>query len=152
MARVAQADMQARKVEVNREKLLRTLVSNLEEHVCEYNEAMAGYKSLLKDKATEAFDKAEITLKEKRERTLARIDDLSEEDIEKQKDYFDIIEPVSVQMRVPKLYEKEYKAAIDMAAWDVNDTMELTHAEFTCFVRDEWDWTSDFFATTSLYK
>lgn len=43
-------------------------------------------------------------------------------------------------------------AAIDMAKWDIRETLVLTHAEFTCFVRDQWDWKSGFEAVSMLYK
>ena len=43
-------------------------------------------------------------------------------------------------------------AAIDMAKWDVRETLELTHAEFTCFVRDQWDWKSGFEAISQIYR
>ena len=53
---------------------------------------------------------------------------------------------------MPRSYEEEYDAAIDMAKWDVRTTLELTYAEFNCFVRDQWDWQSDFQVTNALYK
>ena len=61
------------------------------------------------------------------------------------------MDSISVEMRVPRCYDKEYDAAIDMAKWDVRETLELTHAEFTCFVRDQWDWTSEFTAISAMY-
>ena len=62
------------------------------------------------------------------------------------------IDGISVEMKVPRSYAKEYDAAIDMAKWDVRETLELSHAEFTCFVRDQWDWKAGFEAVSMLYK
>ena len=73
-------------------------------------------------------------------------------DIAKQQDFVTLVEDVTIQMKVPRSYAKEYEAAIDMAEWDVRETLELTHAEFTCFVRDQWDWKSGFEAVSNLYK
>ena len=55
-------------------------------------------------------------------------------------------------MRVPRCFKDEYDDAIDMAKWDVRETLVLTYAEFTCFVRDEWDWKSGFEAVSMIYK
>lgn len=152
MAAAARADQETRKVQVDRKQLIVTLESNLKKHVQNYSEAMAGYRSQLLAKINQAFDTAEQQLKAQRQKLTEKVSSFTEEDIKKQKDYMTLVDSITVEMKVPKLYANEYEAAIAMAKWDVRDTLELTHAEFTCFVRDIWDWTSDFEAVTAIYK
>ena len=138
MAAIAQQDLRKRTVEVNRLKLIETLKSNRGKHVKEYEEAKAGYKSALLEKQYE-----------KRKVEIGAIND---EDIEKQEDYVQLLAAVTIHMKVPRSFAKEYDAAIDIANWDVRETLELSHAEFTCFVRDEWDWKVEFTATSKMYQ
>ena len=152
MVAVAMQDKEKRKVEVNRVKLLSTLRANLKKHVSEYEEAMAGYKAELLGKMSQAFDKAEKQLAEQRKKLGDKVAAFTDEDIKKQNDYIVLVDTIGVEMRVPHSFAKEYEAAIDMAEWDVRETLELTHAEFTCFVRDQWDWKSEFEAVTSIYN
>lgn len=152
MAAIAQRDQEKRTVEVNREKLISILESNRTKHVADYEEAMAGYKSLLLGKIDEAFEDAKKKLDEKYNRTKEKVSGFTDEDIAKQHDHFTLIDGISVEMKVPRSYAREYDAAIDMAKWDVRETLELSHAEFTCFVRDQWDWKAGFEAVSMLYK
>lgn len=152
MANAAVRDQEKRVVEVNRERLLETLHSNKRKHVQEYQEAMQGYKSILLDKIKQEFQRAAKQLIESQKSIESKVASFTDEDISKQRDYFTIVDAISIEMKVPRSYEKEYNAAIDIASWDVNETMELTHAEFTCFVRDEWDWKQNFEAISAIYK
>jgi len=152
MAAIAQRDQEKRLVEVNRLKLVETLELNLAKHIKEYDEAMAGYKMILLSKIDEAFEDAKKQLDSRYEKTKVKVASFTDADIAKQRDHFTIIDDITVEMRVPRSYAKEYEAAIDIAKWDVNETLKLSHAEFTCFVRDQWDWKSDFEAISSTYK
>jgi hypothetical protein len=152
MAAIARMDQEKRTVEVNRLKLIETLEANRTKHVQDYEEAMAGYKAVLLSKIDEAFDDAKKQLETKYEKTKSRVAAFTDADIAKQRDSFTLIDDITVEMKVPRSYAKEYDAAIDMAKWDVRETLELTHAEFTCFVRDQWDWKSGFEAVSMLYK
>lgn len=152
MTAIAQRYQEKRTVEVNRQRLIETLESNREKHVQDYEEAMAGYKAVLLTKIDEAFGDAQKQLHVKYEKTKAKVAAFTDADIAKQRDHFTLIEDITVEMKVPRSYAKEYDAAIDMAKWDVRETLELTHAEFTCFVRDQWDWKSGFEAVSMLYK
>lgn len=151
MAIAAKRDQENRVVEVNRLELLETLRSNREKHIAEYEEAMSGYKDLLVSNIDSAFEKAKAQLDKSHAKTRQEVLEFTDEDIKKQSDYFTIVEGSSVHMKVPRSFAKEYDAAIDMATWDVRETLELTHAEFTCFVRDEWDWKSDFAEISTRY-
>ena len=152
MANVAINDQKKRLVEVARIKLVSSLLTNLENHIVDYKEAMAGYKGALYAKAQTAFVSAKEKLIAKEIKVLDEISALSDSDIVKQRDYITLIDSVSVEMKVPHSYEEEYKAAIDMFEWDVRETIELTYAEFTCFVRDQWDWKAGFEEISRLYK
>jgi len=128
------------------------LKNNLNKHISEYDEAMLGYKAELLDKINQAFNKAEQQLVDDRKRLADKVANFTDEDILKQDDYIILVKAIGVEMKVPRSYAKEYEAAIDMAEWDARETLELSHAEFTCFVRDQWDWKSDFEAVTSIYN
>lgn len=149
---MALRDQEKRTVEVNRQRLLDTLRDNKEKHVVEYEEAMAGYKAVLLEKIEQAFSDAKKQLEERYEKIKSKVEKFTDADIAKQHDAFLLVEEVAVEMKVPRSYEKDYNAAIDMAHWDVRETLELTHAEFNCFVRDQWDWKSGFEAVSMMYK
>lgn len=152
MAAVARMDQERRIVEVDRQKLIETLMANRTKHIADYEEAMAGYKTILLSKIDEAFDDAKKQLEVRYEKTRNKVVLFTDADIAKQRDSFVIIDGIVVEMKVPRSYAAEYDAAIDIAKWDVKPTLELTHAEFTCFVRDQWDWKSGFDAVSNLYK
>ena len=149
---MARADQEKRMIEVNRDELVARLKFNREKHIEDYDEAMAGYKSVLLSKIDMAFADAKKHLDKQYEKTRSRILAFTDADIEKQRDVFTLIEDITVEMKVPRSYAKDYDAAIAMAEWDVRKTLELTHAEFTCFVRDLWDWKSGFEAISMIYK
>lgn len=143
MARQAQIDMLDRKVEVNRLKLVDQLKENLEKHRIEYLEAVEGYREQALKQLGEAGEKAKHSL----ERTIVS----AKASIEKFDPRLDIsggtivlVERVVLNLPVPKDYSSEYETAIAMAEWDTRETLELTTAEFQCFVRDVWDWSSNF--------
>ena len=152
MAAAARMDLEKRNVEVDRKKLIETLELNRTKHIADYEEAMAGYKAILLAKIDEAFADAKKQLEAKYEKTKAKVAVFTDEDISKQRDSFTLIEGISVEMKVPRSYADQYDAAIDIANWDVKPTLELTHAEFTCFVRDQWEWKSGFEAVSMMYK
>ena len=151
MAGIAQQDLRARKVEVNRLKLIDTLKTNKEKHVKEYEKAKAGYKSALLTKLDAAVEDARKSIEKQYAKRKDEIGAINDEDIENQQDYVQLLAAVTITMKVPRSYAKEYDAAIDIATWDVRETLELSNAEFTCFVRDEWDWKGDFTATSKMY-
>lgn len=152
MAAIARMDQEKRTIQVNRLRLIETLEANRTKHIQDYEEAMAGYKAILLSKIDEAFADAKKQLELKYEKTKLRVSSFTDSDIAKQRDSFTLIDDITVEMKVPRSYAKEYDAAIDMAKWDVRETLELTNAEFTCFVRDQWDWKPGFEAVSMLYK
>lgn len=152
MAQMARDDIKERKVEVDRLKLVEILVANKEKHIKEYHEALEGYKSMALEKLQDGYEKAKVKLEKNLERGKASIAEFDPENPRGVSDYLTLVESISVELRVPRDFSKDYDAAIDMAKWDVRETLELTHAEFQCFVRDVWDWTSEFAQVSMMYK
>lgn len=152
MAMQAKADQQKRIIEVNRAKLVETLKSNREKHVKEYKEALEGYKTLALEKLQKGYEDAKVKLEKNLIRGRESLQEFNPDNPENTSDYLTLVDAIQITLKVPQNYSDEYDAAIDMANWDVRETLELSHAEFTCFVRDEWDWSRDFFATSSMYK
>lgn len=151
MANEAKRDMQKRNVEVSRKDLISALKENREQHIKNYEEAMLGYKNSLLQKLEEGYKKACKDLDVRYEKVKRNVQDMQDEDIAKQRDYVTLVDAVTVEMRVPRCYSEEYDAAISIAEWDVRENLELTYAEFNCFVRDQWDWKSDFENVTKMY-
>lgn len=152
MATIARQDQQSRKVEVDRIKLIEKLTENKQKHVAEYDAAIKGYKSELLDRLNKSYNEAKKTLKKNFTKIKNQVSNLSEEDIENQNDSLCFIDEIYIHMQKPKSYEKEYDVAIDMMKWDVRDTVELTYAEFTCFINDDWSWKRDFKKLHKMYS
>lgn len=151
MAIQAKQDQQKRTVVINKERLLIQLLANKEKHVKEYEEALAGYKEMASQKLREAYEDAKVALEKNLTKGLAKLDEFDPDDDEFSS-YLTLVEARHVNLPVPQNYEEEYESAIQMVQWDTRSELELTHAEFNCFVRDKWDWTSDFFSTTAIYN
>lgn len=148
----AQKDQEKRITTVNRNELLNKLCDNLKKHIKDYDEAMKGYKSVLLSKIDLAFTKARKDLEAKNIAVVDKVRGLTDEDITKQSDRFIILDTIYVDMKVPRSYADEYRAAIDLFTWEVEETVELSYAEFGCFVRDMWDWQLEFKAISAMYK
>lgn len=149
MAGRALVDQQNRIVQVKREHLLDILKANREKHCREYREAIAGYKVAAVSKLREYLAKGKAEL----ERNVQReIDQISQREVTDRSDSLILVQQMRVDLPFPRDFTSAYDAAIDMVAWDVRDVLELTHAEFQCFVRDVWDWSDDFRKTASTYR
>ena len=113
---------------------------------------MAGYKEMAIAKLQEGYEKAKVKLEDNLASGLLRLNQFDESKVASTPDYITLVDAIQVQLKVPRNSADAYDAAIDMANWDVRETLELTHEEFQCFVRDIWDWSSSFATTNSLYK
>jgi hypothetical protein len=151
MAAKALNNQMTRTVRVNRLKLLETLKDNREKHLAVFNEAMAGYKELALGKVQEAFIGLEDRLRQRKDHIVKHIQSFTAETAANFSDYFTILEQVTVNLKLPVSYVDAYDAAIDMAAFDTRDELDLSGAEFQCFCRDVWDWTYEFSAINSTY-
>lgn len=151
MAAKALSHQMSRTVRVNRVKLLEALKANRETHLAVFNEAMAGYKELALTKVREAFIGLTDRLLTRRDEIIARIETFTAETADEFFDYFVVLEQVVVNLKKPVSYVDAYDAAIDMAAFDTRDELDLSGAQFQCFCRDVWDWTYEFSATNATY-
>lgn len=151
MAQAAKRELEARKIEVNRLKLIETLEANKKTHITAYEQAKAGYRAALLAKIRESFSQAEKSLKRKYDELVRWANDLTDAEIAKVDDHLILVQSVYLEMKVPRCYSDEYDAAIDVAKWDVRENLELTYAEFQCFVRDQWDWKSGFENISAMY-
>lgn len=52
---------------------------------------------------------------------------------------------------VPEKHDDDYRRALDMLAWDLGDTYELTEVDFDQYINDEWGWARTFAANTGSY-
>lgn len=152
MANQARRDQSERLVEVEREKLVETLKQNRDKHIENYKIAITGYRVMATAKLKEGYEAAKLKLEKNLKRGIASLEEFDPENPQGASDYLVLVEGIQVSLKVPRNYSKEYDAAIDMAEWDVRKTLELTHAEFQCFVRDEWNWTNDFSTTNAMYR
>jgi hypothetical protein len=151
MAAVAQRDLENRKVQICRVKLLDVLRKNREKHVAEYENAKRGYMTGLLAKLNQATVQARKDLEKRHAELLYKFERLTEDEIAGQQDSIELVEGSRVNMPVPRCYAASYDAAIAIAEWDERPILELSYAEFTCYVRDMWDWRSDFQAVTMSY-
>lgn len=140
-----------REVKVNKEQLLAELQKNRDKHLTTYNTALANYKSQLSAKIKEEFANARRKLQTGEAEQLARVDNLTDEDILKQRDTLVIVQAVAVSMPVPRNYVSEYDKAIAMVQWDIRPELLITGAQFDCFILNQWGWTDDFRSTTMSY-
>lgn len=151
MAARALHDQEERKVQVNRLSLIETLKANRERHIANHAAALRAYKDVAAKKLSDAHGEAIKSLEKNLARNLAELEDFDPEAAHKRADYLCLVQQINVELKVPRNYSKEYDAAIAIAEWDVRDVLELSHAEFQCFVRDVWEWSDDFRASTMSY-
>lgn len=109
---------------VGKEDLLKVLIDNRAKHSKIVTEARKGYT-----------EKARAALKRKLD------------DIETGK-----IVALDFSLRPPVNYTDVYDTAILMLEMHTDDTVILEANEFRNLVQDQWDWTSDFYATNKQYS
>ncbi len=144
MAVTAARDLQARNVTVNRVKLIAQLKENLAVHTAEYEEALKNYQALVLKQIKEGYDKALSKAKVHLDVALKRASKFDPFHPELSKSSWRVMDSVYVKVAVPKSYAKMYQTAIEIAEWETGETMVLTYAEFSCYIRDEWDWKGEF--------
>ena len=151
MAHMAKQAMQEREIEVNRVRLIETLTENREKHIKAYREALAGDKAAAAAKLKEDAQAARDQLEKNVNRVAIEIETFDPERPNRFADTTVLIQQFIMTLPVPRCYASAYDAAIDIAKWDVNDTITLAYSEFNCFVRDQWEWTEDFSVTNARY-
>lgn len=111
-------------IQADRTQVLATLKTNREEHAQIVAEARVGYLK----KAQEALNAAMDELRSGKLRAL----------------YF--------SLDVPKDYTKVYDVAITMLELHTEPTVELDADQVKHLIRDEWEWSDNFYATNSTYS
>ena len=152
MAQQALHDQKNRMVEVNRIQLLATLVANKEKHIKDFHEAVEGYKESAMQKLKDGHETAKQNIEKNLARGIATIESFDSTKVKDAPNYIVFTDQIIVKLPVPQNYSDEYDAAIAVAEWDVRETLELTNAEFQCFVRDIWGWSEDFTKVSTMYK
>lgn len=110
-------------VKINKIELLTKIKENLTKHRAVFEEALEGYKK-------EVIKTLESRLEDARKgrRINLRIE---------------LVEPVD--------QTKEYQKVIKMLEMSVDNVIELSEYEFSCYVLDDWRWKDQFIASTSSY-
>ena len=147
----AKAELQARKVTVDRKRLLAQLKENREQHLQRYGEAIAGYVQQVKAKMHAEYERGMADAGKQFARVLALVDEFDPMRPELTRDTWKVTDSITVTQTVPRNYIDMYDAAITIAEWETADTLDLSYAEFQCFVRDEWDWKDEFSRVTMSY-
>ena len=150
MANRLSHDQAERKVTVDRLNLIVKLKENRNKHVSEYNEALAGYVEAANSKLDEAYDLAKKKIKANFELAKEKIKRFDKDYCKS--GYIVLLEGITVELKTPQCFSEQYDTAISMFEWEVNATVEITHAEFKCFVEDKWDWTDGFMTISAMYN
>lgn len=125
-----------KKVKIRTLELLSVVRENRETHVADYEEAMTGWRSAIRDAVADA--RAELA------DLQAGIDDAPFTEVPEGITFFHITKPTS--------HEKDYDQVIRMLAMSADEYVELEHDEFARYVMDDWHWKHEFRSTTNEYK
>lgn len=111
-----------REVRVHKQQLLSILKNNRENHIAEYQKALAGYKDAALEKISEITDDLHSKVNLLRDgRMITTLH-------------------VSFTLPAPESHEKSYDQIIKMTEMSVDDIITLTAGQFGCFVMDDWEW------------
>jgi hypothetical protein len=113
-------------ISVPAEELLRTLKSNRETHITDFNEAVAAYREQVKG-ALRA--------------RLAELDSLTEPR-----------QFLSNKLKCPESYGHVYDRVIKMLEMTDTRSVNINGKQFAEWVEDKWDWSESFAANTLSYK
>jgi len=152
MARIALQDQHDRTTHVTTAALLEKLRTNLSQHQADYEEAVGSYKQKRKHLLQEAFDAATHKLAKSRKEQLDRLDLLTQEELLEEPDTIMLCRAITLDLQVPRNYAEAYETAIQMLEWETRETVELSMAEFNCFVQDKWEWKNEFTRVMNFYK
>lgn len=108
---------------ITKDKLLKQLKTNREDHKAIYELALLGWQN----EVTNALEEAYKAAKAGDEYTT----------------WFDLEEPVS--------HVKDYDEIIDRVKWHEADQISLDIMEFNRFVRDSWEWMPNFLNNAHTY-
>lgn len=124
-------------VQVDREKLLATLKSNLAKHKKEYEEAVEGFKASRLELIKTIQAAATLAVNENTSFARKGLESAFEE---------------LKRLANPVDYSGSYEQAIMLMNWEERSTIDLTVDDFESYVRDNWNWRSAFKHLHSTYS
>ncbi len=92
--------------------------------------------------AAKQLARAEKSIKDNEAMILAKLERFDPEDPPSSQ--MVVLNQIAFHLEVPRDHTKSYDVAIQMAEWEVGETVELTQGQFQCFVMDDWDWKDEF--------
>lgn len=111
-------------VNVSKTSLVEHLNANMLKHIREYNEAVEGFKD-------EMVKVLQEELKKARKGELKKLD---------------------VRLAAPVSHENEYRDAIDMLEFSVDENIQLDADTFKAYFKDVWSWSDLFNHTVATYS
>lgn len=139
-----------REVSVNRQKLLVALKENRKKHISDYIAAVAGYKVQATKRLAALKTKIIDSVNDNFSSIQSRIERFDPDD--PLQDKVVLTSVTSFDLQVPRSHEEAYDVAIQMAEWEVSETITLTQSQFECFVLDSWDWKTSFDVLNKSYS
>lgn len=118
-----------RTINIKRSELLEALQKNLELHTEQYKEACADYEVYV-------LKSLQNLVKKAKKGVLNRADN----------------EQFRFTPSPPVSHESDYREAIEMLEYSVEDTITIDGESFKAFVKNEWKWSSAFEISSALYK
>ena len=113
-------------VKVNKDDLIRAIISNKNEHIKKYNDAIAGYKTKLIEKLYEAV---ELAIHDK-----------------------ELITTIIMPAPKPINHKSDYDLAIGMLEMSVEEIVEISDEQYRNFILDDWSWKSSFTTSSTSYS
>lgn len=129
------ADRQQKYVRISKNRLIEQLRKNRESHQEAWDKAIVGWRTAVAK-----------TLEEHASKCSALADKVRSSDKNE-----DIDLPYPDFPRRPQNHVAQYDEIIERLDFDLDEEIHLTHTDFNRYVRDNWDWKSDFIATSSAY-
>jgi hypothetical protein len=105
-----------RTVKVAKQELIARVQGNMETHRADFDAGLETYRKAVVQELEEWLDQAR---KGKRIRAYT-------------------------ELRAPEDHMEDYRQVLDMLEMSVDTEIELTHQEFSQFVRDDWGWKEQF--------
>lgn len=139
-----QRQAEGRQIEVEVSKLLATLQKHRAKHREIYYEAMESYRLVLSEwysRAEELAAKARSALSQP---------NTSKSAVDSHR--WEMLSLLQTRPVEPVSFLHEYDAILELLSWEKNELVTLSQEEFDMYVRDEWDWKTDFLINVGPYS
>ena len=151
MGHMAKRKMAERPVSIEKEKLLGQLRLNLKRHKSDYEKAVNAYQEKALEKISSLEEDVFEKVRENFEKAKSKLKGFDKDNPHLLQLNTAIVEPQFLDLPVPVNYSEAYENAITLFEWEQQEVVELSAAEFTCFVKNKWEWTNDFEVSTMSY-